>query len=638
MDEHTRRILGLPYPNLYSYWQNYWRQCIETLNDKDNVGFKIMGPRMVLQDLLEELEGHGLSNQDNIDLFMRQISLLDKSDKVFYSLCHPIVSCLLQRLSDRSNRDTSIILCKRVLSTLSVKRYFTALVDWLAKTINETSSNDFDNRKQINDITHLVIAEYVAEGFILEEIIKFATEIPGVLIADGGEVIAAPSEYESIKKSDFASEEEYHRAIAEYIENRDVVKCLELLKYYYYQDPQEAFFIVRLNGLKGIIDDKIGEINIYSPKVKRYIKHEYSLSDVETVPDDRDWVNAAIPIDYISLAQAKVCAKAQLDEVLDILMLTYRTKTPVTMATDMYAVVADGRELSCSFSAKDNDPQKSSREEMIQYLDSLDLTEIKQDGFKFMSDKHRVLGVGQGALKRRLKNAAHWYSKAVSADKDVDVLLYSWFAIEGLLKMDSHTQSELLSKSKGANSFKAIQEFITSFICKQYFRSYLRDTYRSIYFFTKHHNNFYDIPSDVIRRAGLDLNPGERYRDGDFLNALPDIISCINDDIVKDKLIQLQLFYQDDKGLRGKEAQMREDLLMIYRLRNMIVHNAALSCVNIVFYAHEARFLAQRVIRYVIDKASKSNSIEEIALETIVNYQLFAANYNEELKNLKNGN
>ena len=590
---------------------------------------------MLLKDLLEELEGHGLSNQDIISYFKVQIGQLDKDDVVFHSLCHPMAACLLHRLSGKVNKDSSILLCRKILNTLVVKRYFTLLVDWLAKTIDETTENNVDSRKKINEVTHLVIAEYIAEGFVLDEIKKYTTDIPGIAIAEGGIVVAAPPEYESLKHTDYPSEVEYYEAISDWIKKRDVYKCLDVLKYHYYDAPTNAFFIVRLNGLKGQIDDYIGDINIYSPKKKRYITGEYSLSDIESVVQDRDYVNAAIPIDFSSIERAKEYAKKKLEEVLDLLMLTYRTKLPVTVATNLYAVVSDGNEIGMSVSNRGNDPTMASRDEMMRYLDALDLNDVKGEGFKFLTNKHEVLEFGRSGLRIRLKNAAHWYTKAIAAEKDVDVLLYSWFAIEGLLKVDGKTQAEMVDNANDANLLKVVQEFVTSILGKQYFYGYLREMYVDFLYKTNQCNNYYDVSKDVISKAGLNLKTGDHYRDGDFLNEIPTMIDCINDDIVKDKLSVLQNFYQNDGGIREYARQIRNDLLMIYRLRNMIVHNAALSCVNIAFFAREAMFIALRVIWYVIEKAEKDKSIEEIVLGAKVDYQVFLANFDEELKKLK---
>ena len=631
--------MGLPYKNLLSYWQHYWSHCLEKLADKDNVSFKMLGPRMLMQDIIDEIEGHGLSNPDNIDYFKRQIGELDKKDEVFRYLCHPMVACLLQRLGDKTNRDSSILLCKKILNRLAVKRYFTLLVDWLAEAIDNTAESNYESRKKINEITHLVISEFIAEGFVPDEIKRYATDIPGVAIAEGGVVLVAPTEFDSLKAADFESEEEYYKAVYERIKNRNAHQSLEVLKYYYYITPREAFFIVRLNGLKGQIDDHIGDINIYSPKVKRYIKDGHSLSKVEEVTEDRDSVNAAIPIDFTSIEQAKVYARAKLEEVLDIMTLTYRTQAPITIATNRYSVVADGEEISMSVSVKGNDPQLFDRDEMMRYFDALDLTELKGDGFKFLTDKHEVVEMGQGVLRRRLKNAARWYSKAIAADKEVDVLLYSWFAIEGLLKVGNQTQTEMADKNKDVNSLNVIQEFVTSIICKSYFQSYLRETYRIFLYHTNlngMYNNYYDLKDDVIDKAGLNLKAGDHYKDGAFLSAVTDLTACINDDIVRDELAEMQAFYQSDEGIKAKASHIKDDLLMIYRLRNMIVHNAALSSVNISFYAREAIYIAQRVIRYVIDHIGGDKTIEEIVLGAKLDYQVFMQSFDEELNKLKN--
>lgn len=520
MDEQMRSIMGLPYKNLYVYWQHYWENSLDTLMDKDNVSVKIVGPRMLLMDLIDELKGHGLANQDNISYFRTQISSLDKSDEVFHQLCHHIIACLLQRLGDKLNRESCIFLCKKAIDTLVDKQYFPLLVDWLAKTIEEATQNVFENRKKINDVTYLVIAEYVAAGFMLSEIKRYATDIPDVAIAQGGVVMTAPAEYETLKESDFASKEKYHEAVGDYLRNRDVHKCLEVLKNHYDETPRKAYFLVRLNGLKGRIDDYIGDINIYSPKVKKYVTGNLSFTAIESVSDDRDYVNAAIPIYFISIEQTKEYGKLKLEEVLDLLMLTYRTKVPVTMATNLYSVVIDGNEISMSMSVRGNDPTMASRDEMMRYLDALDLSDVKGEGFKFMSEKHKILEESRSGISIRLKNAAHWYTKAISADKDVDTLLYSWFALEGLLKVENKTQSEVLDNDKDANSLKVIQKFASSIICKKYFHGYLRETYRTFIYMTIFHN-YYDITEEVIEKAGLNLKTGDHYRDGDFLKEMP---------------------------------------------------------------------------------------------------------------------
>ena len=638
MDEHVRKILGLPFKNLFSYWQHYWDHCIEILTDKDNVSFKIIGPRMLVQDLIDELEGHGLVNQDNIIYFKKQLSALNQKDEVFHSLCHSMVDCLQKRLDDKGNRESCILLCKKILTNLAEKKYFTLLVDWLSKTIDKTTVSDYESRKKIKEITHLIIAAFAAEGFEFDEIKRYATDVPEVAIQEGGGVLAAPIEYETLKQSDYSTEEEYYKAVAEYIKKRTIYQCLDVLKYYYDFAPRDAYFIVRLNGLKGLVDDYIGDINIYSPKKKKYVLGEYSISNVEeNKSEGRDRVNAAIPVHYRSIGQAKAQAASKLEEALDLITLSYRTKVPVTMATNIYSIVADGNEVGSGFSVRGNDPQMASRDEMMKYLDAFDLNEINEDGFKFLSEKHQVLKVVQEPLKRRLKNATRWYAKASATEKSEDVLLYSWYAIEGLLKVGSQTQAEVLENSKDVSFLKVIQEVLVPIISKHYFHRYLRGTYDYYLRLTERNNNYYDFTDDVIKKAALNLKAGDHYRDADFLNAIPDMMGCINNDIAKDELADLQEFYRDGEGIKNKAQQVKDDILMIYRLRNMIVHNAAISCENISFYAKEAKYMAQSVIRYVMSHAAAETTIDDIVIGAKLDYQVFITNIDEELRKLKQG-
>ena len=118
MNDIVRKIKGLPYKNIYVYWQHYWEYCIDALTDKDNLSFKIVGPRMLLVDLVDELEGHGMSNQDNMAFFRTRLFDLEKSDEAFHRLCHPIVVNLFKMMSNKENVDSCIILCKKAIAGL----------------------------------------------------------------------------------------------------------------------------------------------------------------------------------------------------------------------------------------------------------------------------------------------------------------------------------------------------------------------------------------------------------------------------------------------------------------------------------------------------------------------------------------
>ena len=117
-------------------------------------------------------------------------------------------------------------------------------MDWLVEIIDTTTESSYESRKRINEIAHLVIAEFVAEGFVLEELKKYSTDIPGVAIAVGGVVMAAPTEFLGLKAADYASEEEYYEALSERIKNRTTQECLDVLKEHYYATPRDSWLLI----------------------------------------------------------------------------------------------------------------------------------------------------------------------------------------------------------------------------------------------------------------------------------------------------------------------------------------------------------------------------------------------------------
>ncbi len=99
---------------------------------------------------------------------------------------------------------------------------------------------------------------------------------------------------------------------------------------------------------------------------------------------------------------------------------------------------------------------------------------------------------------------------------------------------------------------------------------------------------------------------------------------------------ELSIFYEDGKCIKNKELEIKNDILLIYRLRNLISHNAVYPRYLIGFYANKVQKISSEIIRYLIEKYRKLNlGIDDILIDTISDYDEFVLNIDTELLKLK---
>lgn len=121
-----------------------------------------------------------------------------------------------------------------------------------------------------------------------------------------------------------------------------------------------------------------------------------------------------------------------------------------------------------------------------------------------------------------------------------------------------------------------------------------------------------------------------------YFKYIQDIKSNINDEILKVDLHEIEMFYTNDQGVKDKEQELYSDITLIYRLRNLIAHNAVYPQYLINLYANKAQHISCRMIRYLIDKSRISNdSLEEILIDTSSKYDEFMLNITNEIERLK---
>jgi len=645
MKDSIRKILGVPVKTPIEYWEKYWTHITKKLGDKDNYEFLLDSPRFLIDNIISEIKYNNLDkNKDNSQLFRAQLSQWDKKDVVFNKLFCGEVASLQQKWDEffrqkgkekKKNRkiycgDISS-LCVQINTEINKGTYFNGLLEQLASTINAAQTLDFDTKKEINKYTELIISEFIANGIDIDDIKSIQHDIPDIHRIESGTVLSAPNTYKGLNRNDYDTEESYYKAIEDYIENRSLEERISVLGFYYYIEPKDCFVLFRLKGIKGNIDCLIDDINIYAPHLKQYITENPTLSKIEHTTSDRKYINAAIPVKHKMVHSSVTCARRRLEQVLDLLSLSYNTSTPIEYSDRDVSVIENGEYIAGINLMISDEATTSKHEEFVGYMESLDVSNIEDDIPK-VRDRFNAINKIQTYDTLKLATAAHWYQKGMYVQNPEDKLLFHWVAIESLLKTDDDVRYNITGDK---DTKLIVQKIAASILVKRHFHKYWFNTYIDIYYKTQS-DNYLDVPDDVIEKASLNMKVGDKVHSNKFFNHIKDIEENINDEILKTELHELDSFYKNIEGVKNYEKEIFNDIVLIYRLRNLIAHNAVYPQYLINIYANKAQNISGNIIRFLIEKYRTSNrGLDDILIDLSKKHDEFILNIDYEILKLK---
>lgn len=525
-------------------------------------------------------------------------------------------------------------LCEQIFNEIEKGKYFDELILHLIKVIENTSTIDYTSKVEINKYTELIISEFITKGFSIHDISEFAGDAKDMGITESGDIIFAPQTYRELCRKDFNSDDLYHEAIKARRKKRTISERISVLTDCYYEEPKDCFVLIRLTGIKGDIDCMVGDINIYAPHLKRHVFEKTTLSMIEQEEPDRKYINAAVPVKHKALHSSIENATHKLDKIIDLLSLTFNTSEPIKYSSKDISIVENGRCICANRISIGDEISERNRQEFVRYMQSLDITS-KDRMLAKMGERISFINNNQNQDSLKLSTAAHWVQKGKYTESSEDKLLFNWIAIESVLKTNAFMYSNITGK-KDSNLLKAVQKIATAIIVKTHFVNDLYNMYIYLNEMTQNSDNYFDIPEHIVETASLNMKVGDKIYVNKFLNNINEIYSHINDEIIKTDLIKLEAFYRNHEGIHEKQIEVMNDITLIYRLRNLIVHNAIYPKYLIDIYANKAQVISTLIIRHLIDKHRESNmSIDEILINISLDYDEFVQNIDTEIYRLK---
>lgn len=624
MNDKIKEILDYPTDTPLKFWLKYWDHRIKELCDLDDYGIQLNSPHFLLSEIISEIEHNDFANKDNRSLFKELLGRILKLDCAFSEL-YKVETGVALKNWDNSPLVVKTIL-EKILLSMNEHHYLNQIVDKLQCILEIEQKLNENIKNEICLYTDLFIQELVCLGVNIEDVSSLIKE-DTVLMAEGCNVIICEDSFYELQRKDFASEEEYHKAVSVRYKFRSAKEYISNILTHFHKEAKNGHVILRLLGVKGSISYHFHDVHLYSIDRATYLPED-SLNEIEK-PDSSKYVNIAVAVKHRFLNTSINYAKQRVESLLDYLSFNIRSKDKLSISKQFAAIVVDGQVCGSHHSVEDDVNHMRQHRDLMAF----DLTPYGDNINDWLKEFTENSDISNNTFKE-ISKSTHWYRKAKCATKFEDKLLYSWIALESILKVSNSIRVKI--NPKDSSIINVAKVICSSVMARNKFYSYANNMYTHLIMTTQQFNNYYGFTSKTIESAKLNIQPGDKIELTKFFVELPRLIAEINDEIFKRDLIVLQSFYEDKKCIIDFKSLVSDDVTLIYRLRNMIVHNAVCPEFIIKLYAYKAQFISGSLIQAVRYHYNKHGmDIGNTLLKIYSEYQILESNISSEIKRLK---
>lgn len=601
------------------FWIETWEDLIRNFLKK-SYGLNLYSPSILIDDIITEIEENQFRNSDNKKFFQNKISGYLENDEVVKT--ELISEFTLLRKSFHTDRQNYILsLCFKIREKLKQGVYFNKTLDLINNAIHQEKEIDLSFVKQINYYSQSLITEFVKKSFALEDIKRFLNSIfGGYRYTQEYFYTEFPHPF---KEEDFLDSdgkfqrEEFAEKVKPFIDKLSSEDKINSLKIFYEQKPEEVKYIFLVKGIKGEVDKRILDVHFYNIESRRFAKENSRLSPYEDIQQfsglKNRYVQAAVDIPMLTPKSSLSNAKSKIENTLDILSCYLNLKTNIEIDESNFIVInSKGRVIHTSFQVDHSSPVMDFKNALD--LESIDNTIELLNSFDFL-----VYENNENVLK--LKNALRWRHKAEQSFRDEDKLLNYWICLENLFNSSRDLTLDIFNDNN-KTKFHLIQEIISS---HQIFNHIFNYGWELYHYFQKYNDPLginKKLPEELRKKAQLNRIVGERIYLAKFIECLPDLKTYEEDLFILDKIDSVISFYNGQENTKeiilDHKKQVKEDILMIYRMRNLIVHNAHYDNALLQYYIWKIRSYSGFLIRKFITKYDDVNSFEDFLLEIFV--------------------
>lgn len=618
------------------YWIDYWASMFTGIEHR-RFALSLISPRVLLRELIEEVETRSLKNSDNRRFLYDQINEYFESDPPTQRCLLPVLT-LVRREFEKPRLDLLAQLCRRGLAVLDSLQYFDCAVDALADALLAAAPV---NRKTLAMVCQDLIVELLEAGYS-QNLIEAVPRTLFSEVIEHGEIVTTQFPHGIGYPTDDADPSKkaaYCAELKAYMNGLTVKDRLDALKKYPRLPRQELRFIFQVRGIRGKGAFDIGPVHFYPPTEEKVLKDIRGIK-MDEHPElfrshEKVYLNAVLTVSTADTHSGAALARRQLIEALNCLRFALGSRAQYEIGQDYVVVDKDGRLAGMSSSL-------DRRSGLLHWHESLEVTAdvleiIKGSDILQRAAPHMLAQGGRGQVERKLMDSLHWFRKGKEAEASEDQLLWLWISMENLLNPASSAGGpKPLLRTDGQETVVSIAfDLLPRLRClaNAYDRGWALfheldlDSMLSI----PPPLGTFTLPDDLKKRAGLNQR-GQKIYLRNFVEAIPEILTHMPDTILREHLQEAHEFYssaaQAGEVIEKERKAFRNDVVMLYRTRNKIVHNAAVGDTTLPYYIRSASEFARELIRKSLTQFFHQNNktLEGILAALFSEYDLLLEN------------
>ncbi|MCM4158222.1 hypothetical protein [Gramella sp. AN32] len=589
------------------FWEELWEDLIKNFLKK-SFGLNLYSPNILIDDIITEIEENGFKNKDNRNFFYKKISDYLENDEVINNELKSEFN-LLRKSFDQTRKNYVLALCYQIRKNFDKGVYFNRTLEMVENLLLLDEEIDLDFVNRLNYYSQGLITEFVKKSYVLEDIKKFLKNIfKGYREINGNLFTDFPHPYEIDNFTDDngnLQREEYEKNVKEFIDNLSIKEKIWSLKTYYDKNQELVRYIFYIKGIKGDIDRSILGVHFYNVEKRKLSTNETRRHHYEDLQEfmglDKKYLQVAVEVEMISPKSSLSKAISKVENAINVLSCYLIFKTKISINDSNYVIINNqGRIIYSSFKREDSDS-------IFEYRNSLDFSEVELT--LDLIQENEFLWKEENDTISKLRNALRWRHKAEESTREEDKLLNYWICLENLFNSSKDLNIDIF-KDKNRTKFSLIQEIISS---HQAFNT----VYKYGWEMHKHFESYIHplqvkpiIPEDLRKRAQLRGEVGQKIYLEKFIKELPELKKYESNLLMQEKIDSLIDFYKDSTVtktvINENIQQTKDDLLMIYRLRNLIVHNAHYNNALLEYYVWRIRLYAGYLLRKFISKYNEN--------------------------------
>lgn len=578
--------------------------------------FNIFSIKQIIDELVLECKSNKLKIKRNIKFFNELINNVKEKTYLVNKKQNGNLNLLLGKLNEQNpNSDLILTICMQLKNDFSSKDYFVFLVENLKFYLKDDIENHY---KIIKELMEHIFMELIYNGYSLKEISKNVLNLFSLASNNPKSPIPTTNFPINLIKDDYSKEK-----LILYINNMSVDERIDYIKRLYSNEKKIYYVIISVAGIA--IDEKElkcnNDILFYNP----------NISDPTNSISNNNWREDKFNIDYTKNCNACITVQAynvndahnqalkKLDNYINILKIISSLDNYKICDNNCVILDATRKMIQVTYSSYKNEYDRRKFEREIRAINENDFFYDKK--VKELSKKMENLIYSDENIKNKtdkvLLNSIKKYSEAIDTSNEQEAFLKYWSALESLF-------DEGLSLIKSDNKIDNMLEVLSIYLV--YIEKYeeLHNLYNELNIATskQYFNSVPEIiklPKKILKKLGWTKESNKKSISLDLLIEYSDeILKKVNDYYYYSKIENTKMLYTDTKTafaiLNDYKEKCENNIIMIYRIRNQIIHDAYCNDIPIEFYLPLLKKMVNSFLNTVIDEyiKCKNMTISEI--------------------------